>query len=67
MSKKKDSVIVSHVENFTVSILDNGFTLEYSGYNKDEDWINRKLVVPTNHDLHEVINHILDIEGNNND
>lgn len=67
MAKKKDKVIVSGVDSFTVSILDNGFTIEYSGYNKDEDWVSRKLVIPTNDELHSKIDDIIEESINGND
>ena len=42
---KKNKTIVNGVDNFSVSILDNGFTLEYNGNNSDNDWITNKIIV----------------------
>jgi len=41
MSKKD---IVKEVNDFSVDIADNGFVLNYSGRNNDDDWVNTKLV-----------------------
>ena len=42
---KKNKTIVNGVDNFSVSILDNGFTLEYTGNNSDNDWTTNKVIV----------------------
>ena len=42
---KKNKTIVNGVDSFSVSILDNGYTLEYNGNNSDNDWITNKLIV----------------------
>ena len=42
---KKNKAIVNGVDNFSVSILDNGFTLEYTGNNSDNDWTTNKVIV----------------------
>lgn len=41
MSKK----LVKGVENIIVNLFDNGFSLEYSGRDDDEAWVNTKLIV----------------------
>jgi len=41
MSKKD---IVKEVNDFSVDIADNGFVLNYSGRNNDDDWTSAKLV-----------------------
>ena len=40
-----NKAIVNGVDNFSVSILDNGFTLEYTGNNSDNDWTTNKVIV----------------------
>ena len=42
---KKNKTIVNGVDSFSVSILDNGFTLEYTGNNSDNDWTTNKVIV----------------------
>ena len=42
---KKNKAIVNGVDSFSVSILDNGFTLEYTGNNSDNDWTTNKVIV----------------------
>jgi hypothetical protein len=42
---KKNKTIVNGVDNFSVSILDNGYTLEYTGNNSDNDWVTNKVIV----------------------
>ena len=42
---KKNKAIVNGVDSFSVSILDNGYTLEYNGNNSDNDWITNKIIV----------------------
>ena len=42
---KKNKTIVNGVDNFSVSILDNGYTLEYTGNNSDNDWDTNKVIV----------------------
>lgn len=41
----KNKAIVNGVDNFSVSILDNGYTLEYTGNNSDNDWVTNKVIV----------------------
>ena len=41
MSKK----LVKGVENIIVNLFDNGFSLEYSGRDDDDAWVNTKLIV----------------------
>ena len=42
---KKNKTIVNGVDSFSVSILDNGYTLEYNGNNSDNDWTTNKVIV----------------------
>lgn len=42
---KKNKAIVNGVDSFSVSILDNGYTLEYTGNNSDNDWVTNKVIV----------------------
>jgi hypothetical protein len=50
--------IVKGVDNFSVSILDNGFTIDYSGYDSEDEWLNKKLVVLTVEELCDIIKQI---------
>jgi hypothetical protein len=34
-------------ESFTINMYDNGFMLEISGRDSDDDWANAKIMVPT--------------------
>lgn len=47
--------IVKGVDSVSVSILDNGYTLEFTGYNNQGDWVTSKIIVSTIDDL---CNHI---------
>ena len=60
---KKDSnrTIVNGVDSFSVNIMDNGFTLEYTGNNSDNDWVNTKLVVTDVNALCEKIREVVQI------
>ena len=42
---KKNKAIVNGVDSFSVSILDNCYTLEYTGNNSDNDWTTNKVIV----------------------
>ena len=42
---KKNKAIVNGIDSFSVSILDNGYTLEYTGNNSDNDWTTNKVIV----------------------
>ena len=42
---KKNKAIVNGIDSFSVSILDNGYTLEYTGNNSDNDWVTNKVIV----------------------
>jgi hypothetical protein len=36
---------VKNVSDFSVSVFDNGFTLQYSGNDADGDWADTKVIV----------------------
>lgn len=42
MAKPK---VVKKVSDFNVEILDNGFTLRYSGEDSDDNWADTKVIV----------------------
>jgi hypothetical protein len=52
---KKNKAIVNGVDSFSVSILDNGYTLEYTGNNSDNDWVTNKVIVGDVEKLCELI------------
>lgn len=54
-SKESNRTIVNGVDNFTVSIMDNGFTVEYTGNNSDNNWITSKIIVGDLDKLCEII------------
>jgi hypothetical protein len=56
MAKKESNrTIVNGVDNFTVNIMDNGFTVEYTGNNSDNDWVTSKVIVSDIDKLCELI------------
>ena len=57
MAKKE---IVKNVESFSVSLLDNGYTLQYSGYDEDDAYQNRNIVLTS---LEDLIKQIKIIDG----
>jgi hypothetical protein len=57
MAKKE---IVRNVESFSVSLLDNGYTLQYSGYDENDDYQNRNMVLTS---LEDLINQIKIVDG----
>ena len=58
-SKEANRTIVTGVDNFTVNIMDNGFTVEYTGNNSDNDWITSKTIVSDVDKLCEIIRGIV--------
>ena len=60
MAKKEaNRTIVTGVDNFTVNILDNGFTVEYTGNNSENDWVTSKTIVSDVDKLCEIIRGIV--------
>ena len=57
MAKKE---IVKSVESFSVSLLDNGYTLQYSGEDENDEYHNRNMVLTS---LEDLINQIKIIDG----
>lgn len=49
-------------ETFTINRYDNGFMLEVSGRDSDNDWKNCKILCNTESDLFEVIKEALSME-----
>ena len=58
-SKESNRTIVTGVDNFAVNIMDNGFTLEYTGNNSDNGWITSKIIVGDIDKLCELIRGIV--------
>lgn len=60
MGKKNISKISDKLakvnESFTVTMYDNGFMIEISGRDSDEEWRSAKIIVPTSEQLVELIN-----------
>ena len=54
MATKKQAV-VKNVSDFSVNIFDNGFTLQYSGNDADDNWADTKLIVSNVDELCELI------------
>lgn len=48
MAKKE---IVKSVESFSVSLLDNGYTIQYSGYDESDNYQTKNLVLTSLDDL----------------
>lgn len=48
MAKKE---IVKSVESFSVSLLDNGYTIQYSGYDESDNYHTKNLVLTSLDDL----------------
>jgi hypothetical protein len=58
MAKSQYKDIVKGVDSVNVTILDNGYTLEFTGYNTKGDWVTSKTIVATVDDL---CNHIKEV------
>lgn len=58
MAKTNYKDIVKGVDSVSVNILDNGYTLEFTGYNTNGDWTTSKIIVPSIDDL---CNHIKEV------
>lgn len=57
MAKKKNEV-VNGVTDFSVSLADNGFIVEYSGHDEDDNWASSKKLMLS---VDELIAEIKDI------
>lgn len=55
MLANKNKEIVNGVDSFSVNILDNGFTIEYTGNNNDNNWVTNKIIVGDVEKLCEII------------
>lgn len=60
MSKLNAKNITKGVDSVSVNILDNGYTLEFSGYNSTGDWVTSKVIVST---IDELCSHMKEITG----
>lgn len=52
--------VTKEVSDFSVSLANNGFVLEYSGRNEEDDWTQDKIVMP---DMNHLIKEIERIVG----
>lgn len=50
--------VTKEVTDFRVDIADNGFVIEFSGYDKDGDYASNKRVVMSVQELHQAIDKI---------
>jgi predicted metal-dependent phosphotriesterase family hydrolase len=51
--------VTKEVTDFRVEIADNGFVVEFSGYDKDGDYASNKRVVMSPQELHAAIDKII--------
>lgn len=47
------------VSDFTVNILDNGFTVTLTGYDENDNWQDVKMIVPNTETLTDVVEEIV--------
>lgn len=52
-------------ESFTINRYDNGFMIEVSGRDEENDWKTAKIMCATRAELFDVINEALDMELDN--
>lgn len=58
----KLSKIIKVNESFTINRYDNGFMIEVSGRDEENDWKTCKILCSSVEDLYEVINEALSME-----
>jgi trans-aconitate methyltransferase len=58
MAKSQYKDIVKGVDSVSINILDNGYNLEFTGYNSKGDWVTSKIIVPS---VEELCNHIKEV------
>jgi hypothetical protein len=61
MAKRNKLAVISGVDSISVNFADNGYVVEYSGQDENDDWANAKLVVNT---VQEVIDILKDVAEN---
>jgi hypothetical protein len=61
MGKRSKNEIVSGVTDISISFADNGFVVEYSGQDDQEDWQSAKLVLTS---LDAVLETVKDVVEN---
>ena len=49
-------------DNLTINKLDNGYMLEVSGLDEQDDWETAKILVPTLEDLFQLLEEYADME-----
>ncbi|CAB4129419.1 hypothetical protein UFOVP118_52 [uncultured Caudovirales phage] len=52
---------VSKVTDFNVNIFDNGFTINFTGYDDDDNWADVKMIVPNVDELVEIVKEIVNL------
>jgi ribosomal protein S8 len=65
MSTAKISTKLNKVnENFTVNMYDNGFMVDVSGRDKDDNWKTAKIMVTSTEELLELVKEIANMDRN---
>ena len=54
--------VVKGVENFNVSFYDNGYTLEYTGNDAEDNWGTVKIIVPDLDTLIKEIKRVVELK-----
>lgn len=62
--KKVSDKLVKVSDSFTVNMYDNGFMLEISGQDKDDEWTTAKILVPSVEELTILIKEVTGMERN---
>lgn len=60
--KKVNDKLAKISDSFTVNMYDNGFMLEISGRDKDEDWTGAKILVLSVEELITLIKEVVEME-----
>lgn len=58
-----DYKVKKDVSEFRVELANNGFVIEYSGRNANDDWAADKIVVPNIERLFDEVNHIIEVKA----
>jgi len=54
--------LTSTDDSFTVNIYDNGFMIEVTGRDENEDWATQKIVCNTAEELVAIVNEVINME-----
>lgn len=58
-----DYKVKKDVSEFRVELANNGFVIEYSGRNANDDWAADKIVVPNIERLFDEVNRIIEVKA----